>query len=81
MKWSFRKKNMSLIDQLDAGYAEIDKQYKIDCKLFDQETADKLKECREAVLEGQIIPMIEYRKTMDNVNKNIKEAKCKITFN
>jgi hypothetical protein len=72
---------MSLIDQLDAGYAEIDKQYKIDCKLFDQETADKLKECREAVLEGQIIPMIEYRKTMDNVNKNIKEAKCKITFN
>ncbi len=81
MKWSFRKKNMSLIDQLDAGYAEIDKQYKIDCKIFDQETADKLKECREAVLEGQIIPMIEYRKTMDNVNKNIKEAKCKITFN
>tara|TARA_Y100000289_G_scaffold41922_1_gene41587 strand:+ start:1380 stop:1604 length:225 start_codon:yes stop_codon:yes gene_type:complete len=74
MKWLFRKKTMTLIDKLNAGYAEIDKQYKIDCKIFDQETADKLKESREAVLEGQIIPMIEYR-------KNIKEAKCKIISN
>ena len=81
MKWFFRKKTMTLLDKLNAGYAEIDRQYKIDCKVFDQETADELKKCRESVLEGQIIPMIEYRKTMENINKNIKEAKCQMKSN